>query len=65
MQVAQEEFFTPRTLAEFLGVPIATVYAWNHSGRGPERVRVGRHVRYRRRAVERWLEQQTEPNPAA
>jgi excisionase family DNA binding protein len=33
-------------LAEYLGVPIKTLYKWRQEGTGPCSVRVGRHVRY-------------------
>ena len=32
-------------LAEYLGVPIKTLYKWRQEGTGPCSVRVGRHVR--------------------
>lgn len=43
-------------LAALLDVPKATVYAWSTSGQGPDRIRVGRHIRYRRSDVARWLD---------
>ena len=43
-----------------LGVPVHTLYRWRHNGDGPAGYRVGRHVRYRREAVEAWLEQQAD-----
>jgi len=43
-------------LAEYLDIPTATIYRWNHLGTGPTPYRVGRHVRYRPEEVERWLE---------
>ena len=43
-------------LAEYLGVPIATLYRWNYMGTGPRAIKVGRHLRYRERDVEGWLE---------
>jgi excisionase family DNA binding protein len=52
-----EEFFSPQTLADFLEVPIATVYRWRNHGDGPPGFRAGRHVRYRRRDVDAWIEQ--------
>lgn len=55
------DFFDPKGLAEYLGVPLATVYAWRQRGDGPPGIRVGRHVRYRRRAVEAWLDQRGAP----
>ena len=47
---------TPAELAEFLGVPPHTLAQWRSRGLGPAFVRVGRHVRYRWSAVERWLD---------
>ena len=47
---------SPQQLADYLGVPVRTVYAWNHQATGPTPLRVGRHVRYRREDVEAWLE---------
>jgi excisionase family DNA binding protein len=51
------EFFTPETLAEYLSVPVATCRKWRHNHEGPPGFRVGRHVRYRRRDVEAWIEE--------
>lgn len=48
----------PRELAEYLGVPVATIYRWNHLRNGPRAIRVGRHVRYRVADVESWLDAQ-------
>lgn len=45
-------------LADFLGVPLNTVYVWNHRRRGPRAHKVGRHLRYRWAEVEAWLEAQ-------
>ena len=42
-------------LADFLGVPLATVYAWNHHRQGPRAHKVGRYLRYRWTEVEAWL----------
>ena len=53
-------------LADYLGVSHSTIYQWNHKGSGPRRIRVGRHVRYRRRDVDAWLDAQAiDPEPAA
>ncbi|WP_312858109.1 helix-turn-helix transcriptional regulator [Pseudonocardia pini] len=43
-------------VAEYLGVPPATLAQWAHQGTGPRYVRVGRHARYRWADVESWLE---------
>jgi excisionase family DNA binding protein len=48
----------PDELASLLGIPLATIYRWRSRGDGPCGIRVGRHVRYRRDDVERWLDEQ-------
>ena len=55
-----ERMMTLTDLAELLGVPVTTLYQWRHRGEGPPGYRVGRHVRYRRAAVEGWLETQAD-----
>ncbi|WP_158895236.1 helix-turn-helix transcriptional regulator [Amycolatopsis anabasis] len=49
-----------RELAEYCGVPVATVYSWNTRGTGPKYYRVGIHVRYRLSEVDAWLERQAQ-----
>jgi excisionase family DNA binding protein len=48
-------------VATYLGVPVATVYAWNSRGLGPKRFHVGKYVRYRRPDVDTWLDLQVAP----
>ena len=55
------EWSGPEELAAWLDVPLQTIYLWNSKGTGPRYVRAGRHVRYRRRDVESWLEQNSTP----
>jgi excisionase family DNA binding protein len=45
-------------VAEYLGVPVATLEQWAHKNSGPRYARVGRHVRYRWEDVEAWLAEQ-------
>jgi len=33
-------------LAEYLGVPIRTIYDWRQTGHGPRGIRIGRHLKY-------------------
>ena len=47
---------TADELADFLDVPIKTLYAWRCRGEGPVGFRVGRHIRYRWVDVEVWIE---------
>jgi excisionase family DNA binding protein len=53
-----EALMSPQELADLCGVPLATIYRWNHVGDGPIPLHIGRHVRYRPSDVEKWLEQQ-------
>jgi excisionase family DNA binding protein len=59
-KVTEERLMTLTELSEMLGVPIDTLYGWRHRGEGPVGYRIGRHVRYRRSAVEAWLEIQAD-----
>jgi len=51
----QTKLLTAAEVADYLGVPIATLYQWRHRGAGPRGLRVGRHLRYRSRDVEEYL----------
>lgn len=46
---------TPAELADFLQIPVKSLYQWRYQGRGPRAHRVGRHLRYRWEDVEDWL----------
>ena len=60
-----ERHLTPEDLAERLGVPVRTVYAWRQRRKGPQGIRVGRYVRYRLADVEAWEEQLRDAEGAA
>jgi excisionase family DNA binding protein len=49
------ELWTIQQVAEFLRVPVGTLYQWRHRSVGPPAFRVGRHLRYDAAAVRRWL----------
>ncbi len=51
-----DQLLTVEDLAEYLDVPVATVYAWRHRRQGPPGFRVGRHLRFRWSDVERWID---------
>jgi excisionase family DNA binding protein len=55
-----DRLMTITDLSEMLGVPVDTLYGWRHRGEGPAGYRIGRHVRYRRAAVEAWLDTQVD-----
>jgi len=58
-----EKLLSPAEVAEKLGVPVTTIYGWNHRRSGPTAIRVGRHVRFRPSEVERWLDDQSSTSP--
>lgn len=49
------DWLSPQGLADWLDVPVKSVYAWNSAGTGPRGVRAGKHVRYSRQSVTSWL----------
>ena len=53
-------FYTPETLASYLGISTSTIYSWNSSGYGPAFVKLGNLVRYTFKVVELWLARQLE-----
>ena len=53
-----EPLLSAQELADFLHLPIATIYAWRYRGEGPPGFRVGRHLRYRLCDVHQWVQRQ-------
>lgn len=41
---ALEPLLSTEELADYLGVPVKTIYEWRTGGHGPCAVRVGRHL---------------------
>lgn len=58
-----EPLLTLEEVSAMLRVPVGTLYRWRYVGAGPRSLKVGRHVRYRERDVELWLEKQTKVAP--
>jgi predicted DNA-binding transcriptional regulator AlpA len=56
-----DPLLTADQVAQWLGKPKATLYAWRTRGRGPRGIKVGGDLRYRRRDVEAYLDQNTDP----
>jgi predicted DNA-binding transcriptional regulator AlpA len=54
-----ERLLTEIQAADFLRLSSRTLQAWRSQGVGPEYVKAGRAVRYRRSAVIAWTEQNT------
>ncbi|WP_328408819.1 helix-turn-helix domain-containing protein [Streptomyces violaceus] len=51
-----QKMISPKELAEFLGMPLQTIYEWNYAGTGPKYRRFGKHVRYAAEDIAAWLE---------
>lgn len=60
-----DEWIGVERLAEELGVPVRTIYAWRSKGTGPRGATFGRHVRFRRTDVDTWIERRLDNVPAA
>lgn len=57
---------TVEELAGYLGVSVSTIYNRRYRGDDlPPSYRIGKAVRYRRRDVEAWLEEQADERPDA
>lgn len=50
---------TAEEIADYLGVPLATVYQWSSRGGGPRLIKVGRHLRARWSDIEAYLDDKT------
>jgi predicted DNA-binding transcriptional regulator AlpA len=44
---------------EYLGKSYPTMVRWRQIGEGPDFIRIGRHVKYRKSALDRFLEECT------
>lgn len=55
----------PEWLADYLDVPIRTVYGWRATKSGPPAYRIGKHLRYRRSEVDQWLREHHDSGTAA
>lgn len=53
-----DPLLTAQQLAEYLGVPLATLYAWRYRREGPPGFRAGRHLRYRKGDIDQWINDQ-------
>lgn len=49
---------TASEVADYLGVPVATLHQWRYKGVGPRASRVGRHLRYRWEDVDAYVAKQ-------
>lgn len=59
-----ERLLTTPEVAEYLGVPVSTMYLWRQKGTAPKCYRVGKYMRYRREDVDAWLAERTDQESA-
>jgi excisionase family DNA binding protein len=55
-----EPMLSIEELAEYLALPVRTLYDWRQCGRGPRALHVGRQLRYFVSDVQNWLQEQRE-----
>lgn len=49
-------FATTQEVAEYLRVPVETLYNWRHRGKGPPAIRYGRGLRYQWKDVQDFVD---------
>lgn len=54
----------PKEVAEYLHVPLQTIYQWRTRGYGPPATKIGKHIRYRPADVEAWVNDRIENGAA-
>jgi excisionase family DNA binding protein len=55
MNATADRLWTVQDLAEYLGIPVQTIYQWRTKGYGPPGRRMGKHVRFRPDDVRAWV----------
>jgi excisionase family DNA binding protein len=53
----RSETLSQEEAGEYLWWPAETLRTWRRRGVGPQYVKMGNHVRYRKAALDRWLEE--------
>ncbi|WP_436788235.1 helix-turn-helix domain-containing protein [Yinghuangia sp. YIM S10712] len=56
--VKREPLVSAQEVADFLDIPLQTIYTWRHRGKGPKFTMVGRHLKTKWSIVDAWLEAQ-------
>lgn len=53
---------TVTEVADYLQIPVQTLYLWHHKGTGPSAAKVGRHLRYRQADLDAWVQSLVDQN---
>ena len=51
-----DRLLSGQEVADYLGVPLKTLYQWRTKGTAPRAVKVGRHLRFRSEDVAAWCD---------
>ena len=57
-----EPLFDIAELAEYLGVPVSTIYGWRARGLGPRAYRFGKRLKFALSDIHSWMATQREPD---
>ena len=60
-----EKLFSINELAEYLRVPVSTIYEWRAKGRAPRAHHYGKHLTFAASDVKAWVDAQKEPEPVS
>jgi excisionase family DNA binding protein len=60
-----DKWLSLEDIAEELGVPVRSVYAWRSMGVAPKGYKIGKHIRVKRSDLDAWLEQRADQPGAA
>lgn len=52
-----DEILTTAEVSALTKIPVGTLRYFRYAGTGPESSRLGRHVKYRRADIEKWLDE--------
>ncbi len=63
--LTDSRLLTTPEVAQYLGIPVATLYQWRTRGIAPRAVRVGKYLRFRRADVDAWVERHTDERVGA
>ena len=58
-----EKLFNINELADYLRVPVSTIYEWRTKGRAPRAHHYGKHLTFAASDVKAWVDAQKEPGP--
>ncbi len=58
-----EPFIDIHELADYLGIPVQTIYDWRVRGLGPVAYRFGKHLKFAASDVRTWIAKQRDGEP--